>query len=147
MGSVAELRKTRQEKLAGEAEEIKTPAEDLLVRIKADIGNFRFGKVAEKVNPVDPEIYATLNGLVDVCGNPKALKRFKKYPPVEQLTRHPKFRSIIENEAINRAVANMDFKSLLDSEPIAELLKDKELIAKIKKIDWKEAVAFAKEKE
>ncbi len=146
LGSVAELRKAQQKRLAEGTEQTKTPAEDLLVKIKRDIGVFRFGKVAEKVNPLNPDIYATLNGLVDVCGNPRALKRFRKYPPVEQLTRHPKFKRIIENEAINRAVANMDFQSLLDSEPIAEFLKDKELIDKIKKIDWKEAVAFAKGK-
>jgi len=146
LGSMSEIRKVRQTRLDKGAKQTKTPAENLLIKIRGDIEGSRFGKVAQKIAPVNSDVYDTLNGLVDVCGEPKALKRFRKYPPVERLSQHPKFKRIIESKTINEAVANMDFKSLLDSEPIAELLKDKELIDKIKEVDWKEAVAFAKSK-
>ncbi len=101
------------------------------------------GAFFRKVDPVPPNLFATLTKLGLMASHQEAVDRFLAYPGIAQVANHPKLLELRADPEVSKLLANGSYFRLLRHEKIVALASDPEFAAQIKKTDFDKALDYA----
>jgi hypothetical protein len=103
-----------------------------------------FGEAAANVSPVKPKQIELAAELTRVAADEKAVKRLSKHPIVQRWSRDERILELSRDQEVVRAVKEERWADLMDHPGVLALLKDRELVRELKRLDIEELLRYAR---
>lgn len=91
--------------------------------------------VVEKVAPVNPRIEATLRRVQVMLADPVLLQRFQTHPAVVELQKDEILVALSKDSEISGLLTQRRYRELMDHPKITNLLREEQLVRKIRNLD------------
>jgi hypothetical protein len=114
-----------------------------VARLKKSIELGTLGEVVKQTDVLPAGIYETLGKVGEVFAKPERAERFLSYPGVAQLSEHPKLLALRADPEITRMIEQGNLLDLLQDDRLIEAANDPDLVAEIKRFDFKGALDYA----
>jgi hypothetical protein len=93
-----------------------------------------FSPLVTRVNPVDSKVEKTLSDLSVVCNDPQLYGLFQQHPKVQAFVSNPVLVRLSQDPEIARAIAEGNYRGLMDHPKIAGVAQDRALIRQLKEL-------------
>ena len=114
-----------------------------LADLKHSIDQPPFGTVADKVDPIPPGLYSTLDKIVRMVTDGGAMERFTKYPGSKPIVAHPAVVALTKDPEITEAIRSGKYLSLINNKHLVEAANNPEIIDLVKRFNLEKALDYA----